>query len=80
MAPAIPSSTATLFMVKVSVFYPNRPGSYFDMSYYCSKHIPMVQRLPWLNSLETSLSKIGRCETPSSSKKCGAAKGLTPVY
>ena len=32
-------------MVKVSVFYPNRPGNHFDMSYYCSKHIPMVQRL-----------------------------------
>ena len=32
-------------MVKVSVFYPNRPGSRFDMSYYCSKHIPMVQQL-----------------------------------
>jgi uncharacterized protein (TIGR02118 family) len=32
-------------MVKVSVFYPNLPGSHFDMSYYCSKHIPMVQRL-----------------------------------
>jgi len=32
-------------MVKVSVFYPNLPGSHFDMSYYCSKHITMVQRL-----------------------------------
>ena len=32
-------------MVKVSVFYPNRSGSHFDMSYYCSNHIPMVQRL-----------------------------------
>ena len=32
-------------MVKVSVFYPNRPASHFDMSCYCSKHIPMVQRL-----------------------------------
>jgi uncharacterized protein (TIGR02118 family) len=32
-------------MVKVSVFYPNRPGNHFDMSYYCAKHIPMVQRL-----------------------------------
>ena len=32
-------------MVKVSVFYPNKPGSHFDMAYYCSKHIPMVQRL-----------------------------------
>ena len=32
-------------MVKVSVFYPNKPGNHFDMSYYCSKHMPMVQRL-----------------------------------
>lgn len=32
-------------MVKISVLYPNRPGSHFDMAYYCSKHIPMVQRL-----------------------------------
>jgi uncharacterized protein (TIGR02118 family) len=32
-------------MVKVSVFYPNRPGSRFDMSYYCANHIPLVQRL-----------------------------------
>src|SRR5262249_28139999 len=32
-------------MVKVSVFYPNQPGSHFDMSYYCEKHIPMVRQL-----------------------------------
>ena len=32
-------------MVKVSVFYPNRPGSHFDMSYYCERHIPMVRQL-----------------------------------
>ena len=32
-------------MVKVSVLYPNRPGSHFDIDYYCSKHIPMVRRL-----------------------------------
>jgi uncharacterized protein (TIGR02118 family) len=40
-------------MVKVSVFYPSRLGSHFDMSYYCSKHIPMVQRLlgPTLKSV-----------------------------
>jgi uncharacterized protein (TIGR02118 family) len=30
-------------MIKVSVFYPNTPGSKFDMAYYCTKHVPMVQ-------------------------------------
>jgi uncharacterized protein (TIGR02118 family) len=32
-------------MVKVSVFYPNREGTNFDMEYYCKRHIPMVQQL-----------------------------------
>jgi uncharacterized protein (TIGR02118 family) len=30
-------------MIKVSIFYPNTPGSRFDMDYYCSKHMPMVK-------------------------------------
>jgi uncharacterized protein (TIGR02118 family) len=32
-------------MIKVSVLYPNREGSRFDISYYCNKHMPMVKRL-----------------------------------
>jgi uncharacterized protein (TIGR02118 family) len=32
-------------MIKVSVLYPNQPGSKFDMNYYCDKHIAMVRRL-----------------------------------
>jgi uncharacterized protein (TIGR02118 family) len=32
-------------MIKVSVLYPNQQGSHFDMSYYCTKHIPMVRQL-----------------------------------
>jgi uncharacterized protein (TIGR02118 family) len=32
-------------MIKVSVFYPNSPGAKFDMSYYTTKHMPMVKRL-----------------------------------
>ena len=31
-------------MVKVSVFYPNSAGCKFDMSYYLTKHMPMVQQ------------------------------------
>jgi uncharacterized protein (TIGR02118 family) len=30
-------------MVKVSVFYPNGEGHYFDMGYYLDTHMPMVQ-------------------------------------
>ena len=32
-------------MVKVSVFYPNDDGKKFDMNYYLSTHIPLVQKL-----------------------------------
>lgn len=32
-------------MVKVSVFYPNRKHTKFDIEYYCKHHIPMVQQL-----------------------------------
>jgi|TARA_B100000809_G_C15026716_1_gene490424 uncharacterized protein (TIGR02118 family) len=30
-------------MIKVSVFYPNEEGKRFDMNYYCTTHIPLVQ-------------------------------------
>jgi uncharacterized protein (TIGR02118 family) len=30
-------------MIKVSVFYPDREGSKFDMDYYCARHIPLVR-------------------------------------
>jgi len=31
-------------MIKVSVFYPRREGSKFDIDYYCNSHIPMVRQ------------------------------------
>ena len=30
-------------MITVSVFYPHKEGSKFDMDYYINSHIPMVQ-------------------------------------
>jgi uncharacterized protein (TIGR02118 family) len=32
-------------MIKVTVLYPNNPGVNFDMSYYTTKHMPMVKQL-----------------------------------
>jgi uncharacterized protein (TIGR02118 family) len=32
-------------MVKVSVLYPNREGTKFDMAYYLNRHIPIVRQL-----------------------------------
>jgi uncharacterized protein (TIGR02118 family) len=31
-------------MIKVTILYPNGEGTTFDMGYYTSKHMPMVQR------------------------------------
>ena len=31
-------------MIKVTVLYPNNSGTTFDMGYYTSHHMPMVQR------------------------------------
>ncbi len=32
-------------MIKVSVLYPNKPGTHFDMNYYVSHHMPLAMRL-----------------------------------
>ena len=32
-------------MIKLSVLYPNEEGKKFDIKYYCSKHLPMVQEM-----------------------------------
>lgn len=32
-------------MIKVSVFYPNEEGKFFDITYYCDTHFPMVRKL-----------------------------------
>lgn len=32
-------------MIKVSVLYPNKPGTHFDMNYYVSHHMPLAMKL-----------------------------------
>jgi uncharacterized protein (TIGR02118 family) len=32
-------------LIKVGVFYPQSPGSKFDMRYYLEKHIPLVRQM-----------------------------------
>lgn len=57
-------------MVKVSVFYPKTADSRFDMSYYLTKHIPMVQQ------------KLGAALRGTSVEEglAGAQPGTPPAY
>jgi uncharacterized protein (TIGR02118 family) len=56
-------------MIKVSVFYPNSAGATFDMAYYTSKHLPMVQR------------KVAGCKGIAAEKGvAGGAPGSQPTY
>jgi uncharacterized protein (TIGR02118 family) len=32
-------------VIRVSIFYPNRPGSHFDAGYYINTHVPLAERL-----------------------------------
>src|SRR5215472_9064408 len=53
-------------MVKVSIFYPNRNGTKFNMSYYVDHHMPMVRRLLG-SALKGVLVEQGVCgEEPGS--------------
>jgi uncharacterized protein (TIGR02118 family) len=56
-------------MIKVSVFYPNSPGARFDMAYYTTKHMPMVQK------------KVSTCKGIAAEQGVGGgAPGSPPTY
>jgi uncharacterized protein (TIGR02118 family) len=56
-------------MIKVSVLYPNTPGATFDMAYYTSKHLPMVQK------------KVAACKGVAAEQGLsGGEPGSKPTY
>jgi uncharacterized protein (TIGR02118 family) len=48
-------------MVKVTVLYPNKPGSHFDVDYYLDTHMPMSARLlgPAIKSISIEIGRSG---------------------
>src|SRR4051812_6815364 len=63
------------FMVKVSVLYPNKPGSRFDVEYYLHTHMPRAERLlgPAVTgtTVEIGRSGAGPGEQPPFAAICG---------
>jgi uncharacterized protein (TIGR02118 family) len=55
-------------MIKVSVLYPAGDGKTFDMNYYCSSHMPMVQQKTLCKSIAVEQGLAG------------AAPGAPPAY
>ena len=57
-------------MIKVSVFYPNKPGARFDFDYYTTKHLPLVR-----DKLGTALTGIAADQGIA-----GGTPGSAPAY
>ena len=53
-------------MIRVSVLYPNNPGSHFDISYYTTKHIPMLRGLLGAALLQVTVDEGIAGGTPGS--------------
>ena len=48
-------------MIKVTVLYPNKPGSHFDVEYYLNTHMPMSERLlgPAVKAISVEIGRSG---------------------
>jgi uncharacterized protein (TIGR02118 family) len=48
-------------MIKVSILYPNKPGSHFDVEYYLNSHMPLASRLlePALKAVQVEIAADG---------------------
>ncbi len=64
-------------MIKVSILYPNKPGSRFDADYYLRVHMPMAVRLLG-HALKAASAEIGiGGEAPGSPPPYAAIAGFT---
>lgn len=64
-------------MVKVSIFYPNTPGSHFDIEYYLNTHMPMADKLLG-TAVKAITVEIGRSgEAPGALPPFAAICGFT---
>ena len=63
-------------MVKVSILYPNKPGSRFDVEYYVNTHMPMAARLlgPAVKAITVEIGVSG--EQPGSQPPFAAIAGF----
>lgn len=57
-------------MIKVSVLFPKQEGGHFDMGYYCTQHVPMLQKM---------LGDACKCVTVEQGLG-GATPGSQPSY
>lgn len=58
-------------MIRITVLYPNTEGSYFDMNYYLTTHIPLVKN---------RLTPLGLLRVDLEEGLSGAAPGTLPPY
>ena len=64
-------------MIKVSVLYPSKPGSRFDVDYYIRVHMPMAARLLGAAVKEVSVEIGIGGETPGQPAPFVAIAGFT---
>ena len=65
-------------MIRVSLLYPNQPGSTFDQNYFANKHIPMAkQRLETLGLVRLEIDRGISAADPDSAAPFVAVEHLT---
>ena len=64
-------------MIKVSILYPSKPGSRFDVDYYLTVHMPMAKRLLGLAVTEISIEIGIGGEVPGEPAPYAAIVGFT---